>query len=135
MSQCIVISDIRTKSLAINAITNLPIEPRHQVTIALHKRKRRNQQNRLMWAALNDISKQAWIDYRRFSAEVLHEHCKREFLPETCAKGVEKWGYLPSGERILIMSTTDLNTAEFADYMHQVFAFGGELGVVFESSL
>ena len=62
---------------------------------------------------------------------MLHEHCKREFLPESCAKGVEKWGYLPSGERILTMSTTDLNTAEFADYMHQVFAFGGELGVVF----
>ena len=63
-----IIKDKRTKSLAINAITNLPIEPRHQVTIALHKRKRGNQQNKLMWAALGDISKQSWIGYRRFSA-------------------------------------------------------------------
>ena len=87
------------------------------VRVAPYRKKRSDEQNALMWVWLTQIADQAWVAGRRFGDETWHEHFKRECLPETCAKGVDKWRVLPSGERVLVMSTTDLNTEEFSTYM------------------
>lgn len=121
------------------AIHNLPIDADKplQVTIEDWQPRRKLSQSALMFAGpLRDISEQAWIGGRQFSVEVLHEHCKREFLfeefdPLLCKAGYCKWDYTPLGERVLIGSTTDLTVKGFSLYLEAVHAFGGSLGVMF----
>lgn len=128
------------RALATAAVQNAPngIE----VILREPKKVRGPSQNSLMWAsALKDIAEQAWFDGRQFSEEVLHEHMKREFLPEAddpelerLVKDVDKWHkwqYLPSGDRILTGSTTQLTPYGFGQYLEQVYAFGASLGVLF----
>lgn len=101
---------------------------------------RKPDQNALMWVGpLKDISEQAVIDGKRFSPEAWHEWFKREFLPEAydhdlCKEGYVKWTFQPDGERVLIGSTTQLTVKGFAQYMEQVYAFGGNLGVRFRAN-
>ncbi len=103
-----------------------------------HKERRTLEQQSLMWIRLGEIAEQAWVGGRQFSAEVWHEHAKREYLPDEdgptkrCRKGYSKWALLPSGERSLIGSTTQLTTFGMAEYMEQLMAYGAtELGVRF----
>lgn len=106
-----------------------------QVVVSEYKAKRRDEQNALMWAHLAEISEQAWTGGRRFAADIWHEHFKRTFLPEMCAKGVAKWTFLPDGATLILrMSTTDLNITEFAAYWTECQAHAAtELGVQFRA--
>ncbi len=88
---------------------------------------------------MTDIAKQAWFEGRQHSVEVLHDFCKREFLPEEfdselCRDGYRKWDIDPLGRRVLIGSTTQLTVKGYSLYLEQVFAFGSNLGVVFSAS-
>ena len=103
-----------------------------------HKERRTLEQQSLMWIRLGEISEQAWVGGRQFSAEVWHEWAKSEYLPDEigptkrCRKGYVKWAVMPSGERTLIGSTTQLTTFGMAEYMEQLQAYGAsELGVRF----
>jgi hypothetical protein len=99
-----------------------------------YQSKRKLEQNNLMWAWLGELAGQAWANGRQFSDDVWHEHVKREFLPDETAAGVKKWDYLPSGERVLVMSTTDLNVSEFALYLTAIEAWAAqELGITFNA--
>lgn len=131
-----VIRDNGVKNLVINAINNLPMLDNvvFEVVIRVFKQKRSNDQNALYWVRVTEISKQAWFGSRQFDEDTIHEHLKRELLPEVTVKGVEKWMILPTGERVLRMSTGDLNTAEFSDYFIKVEAFAAELGVKMSDS-
>jgi hypothetical protein len=103
-----------------------------EVRVSVHKAKRSSEQNALMWVLLTAIADQAWVAGRQFDAEVWHEHLKRELLPEETARGVAKWRYLPSGDRVLAMSTTDLDVSEFSTYVEKLQAKAAvELGVIF----
>ena len=98
--------------------------------LAPYKKTRSNEQNALMWVWLTQIGVDAWVAGRRFDAETWNEHFKRECLPETCSKGVDKWRVLPIGERVLVMSTTDLNVDEMSVYMTAFSAMAAvEFGV------
>lgn len=122
-------------------IDNAPMDAVHPIEFVIREaiKPRKIDQQKLMWSgALKDIAEQAWVQGRQFSAEVWHEHFKRELLPETFTEGetlegYEKWSYLPSGERVLIGSTTKLTTKGFSKYLDQVYAFGGSLGVRFHT--
>ena len=111
------------------------------VRIYEHLDKRSIESNALMWVLLSDISAQAWVGGRQYPAEIWHEHAKREFLPDEsgptnrCRKGYRKWDILPSGERVLAGSTTQLTTAGMAEYLTKIEAFGAtEMGVRFNVS-
>lgn len=136
-SRTIIVRDKAIMEVALNAIRYLPFTKVHpwEVILRPYKVKRRTEANNLYWLRLGEISQQAWINGRQYPAEVLHEYLKRQFLPETCNKGFEKWITLPSGDRALGVSTTDLNTTEFADYMTAVECFGAELGVHFSTNI
>lgn len=132
--------DDKVRALAVAAVQNAPADI--EVVLREKVKVRKPAQNALMWAsALKDIASQAWFEGRQFSEEVLHEHMKREFLPETFDAELPrlvkdpdtwvKWEYLPDGERILVGSTTKLTTYGFSQYMEQVYAFGAGLGVMF----
>ena len=123
-------------------ITNLPIDGEKPLVVQIGEKKkpRTPDQNSRMWAGpLRDMEEQAYVEGRTFSADVWHEHFKREFLPEEfdaelCKEGYRKWDYTPSGERVLVGSTTQLTAKGFAQYMEQIYAFGGNLGVMFSAS-
>lgn len=104
-----------------------------QIVVSEYKSSRSNEQNAYMWSKglLGAIAEQAAYRGKRYSAEGWNMIFKRMFLPETCAKGIDKWFMLPDGERELVMSTSHLNEAEMNVYLHEVEAFAAtELGVM-----
>lgn len=135
----IILNSENAHSTLLAAIHNLPVDADKplQVVIEDWQPRRKPDQNSAMWAGpLRDISEQAWIDGRQYSATVLHEYFKQAFLPEEfdpklCKAKYCKWDYTPNGDRVLIGSTTDLTVKGFAEYLTQVTAFGANLGVMF----
>lgn len=120
-------------------LPNVPLDSDKPLELLIREqvRARKLDQNALMWSGpLADIAAQARIDGRQFSAEVWHEFAKKEFLPdefdpELCLEGYVKWGFDPKGDRILIGSTKQLTVKGFSQYLEQLHAFGGSLGVEF----
>ncbi len=125
-------------------VGNLPLDALKplEVVIREEKKARKLDQNALYWAGpLRDIAEQAWVHGRQFSAEVWHEHFKREFLPEFIdaitvlsdhvKDGYHKWARTPGGDRVLIGSTTQLTVKGMSAYLEQVYAYGANLGVQF----
>lgn len=90
------------------------------ITVQEHKAKRSGDQNKRYWAMLNDISANAWLDGRQFSAQAWHAYFAAQFI------GCED---LPGGGSTAI-STTTLNVEEFAAYMTRIEVYAvQELGV------
>ena len=89
------------------------------------KSKRSLEQNKRYWELLNQLAAAVEINGRRFSAEVWHEHWKRELI------GREEL-ILPTGEiEQRGISTTTLNVSEFGDYMSRIEAWAAtEHGVI-----
>lgn len=134
-------TDQRARLIAL--VENLPIDFAKplEVVIREEKKARKLDQNALYWAGpLRDIAEQAWVHGRQYSAEVFHEHFKREYLPDNespdfddmhVKDGYQKWAITPSGDRVLIGSTTGLTVRGMAAYLEQVYAYGASLGVQF----
>ena len=130
---------------AIAKIQNAPIDESSplEVVIREEQKARKPDANARMWAGpLRDIADQAWVNGRQFTAEVWHEHFKREYLPEDddpelgelVKDGYQKWGIDPGGNRVLVGSTTQLLRKGFAIYIEKVTAFGAGLGVMFHEA-
>lgn len=122
-------------------IDNLPLDAGLEVVVRKIVKARKPDQNALMWSGpLKNIAEQAWVDGRQFHINTWHDHFKREFLPEDYIEGIcksdsyMKWDYSPSGERVLVGSTTDLTVRGFSIYLEQVLAFGANLGVMFSAN-
>ena len=139
------------KRLFIAAVENAPAHVEGVIREPVKSRKL--DQNALYWAGpLKDLAEQAWINGRTYSAEVWHEQCKRDFLPDDDdpmnlldeqdeykrqVKSPEtylKWAITPRGDRVLIGSTTDLTVYGFSLYLEQIYALGASLGVMFSAS-
>jgi len=126
----------------INLASNLPLDPKNPLEVVVREKTkvRGLDANARMWAGpLKDISEQGYVGGRTYSAEVWHEHFKKEYLPEQfdaelCKEGYVKWDFTPGGDRILVGSTTQLTVKGFAQYLTQVEAFGANLGVQFSVS-
>lgn len=123
-------------------IDNLPLDEENPIEGIFREevKPRKLSQNALMWVGpLADIANQAWYQGQKFSAEIWHELFKRMYLPEDddpeiaklAKEGYRKWDYLPTGERVLIGSTTDLLVRGMAQYITQIEAHGADLGVQF----
>lgn len=86
------------------------------ITVAEHRAKRSGEQNKRLWALLNEIAEQAMLDGKHYSAEAWHEHFKRTLI------GVDE---LPGGGSVGI-STTTLNVEEFGAYMTRIEAYAAQ---------
>ena len=136
----LLVAEMRVET-AMQVIKNAPIDLLKPIEVVVREqvKARKIDQNALMWAgALTDIANQAWVQNKKFSAEIWHEYFKREYLPEEYSEGITKggyikWDYTPDGERVLIGSTTQLSTGGFSDYLDQVYAYGANLGVRFSA--
>ncbi|SRR6266404_1850100 len=130
------------RKIAILLINSLPLDADNPIEVVVREmvKARKPDQNSHMWAGpLADIEEQGYVNGRTYSAEVWHEHLKREYLPEEfdpdlCKEGYRKWDYTPAGDRVLIGSTTKLTIKGFAQYLTQVEAFGASIGVQFSAS-
>lgn len=95
-----------------------------KLVMVISLRKRTKPQNSRYWGkgVLTQISQQATVGGKLFSAETWHEQFKRQFI------GVIE---LPDGS-VLGKSSTDLDTAEFSLFCTQVEAYAcTDLGVTF----
>jgi hypothetical protein len=130
------------RDIATALINNLPLDASDPLEIVVREqvKARKPDQNSLMWSGpLRDIAEQAYAAGRTYSAEIWHEHFKREYLPEEfdpelCKEGYRKWDYTPGGERVMVGSTTQLTVRGFALYLQQVEAFGANLGVQYHAN-
>lgn len=140
----IVVTDEERRTLAINLVKNVPLGV--EIIARKYAKIRTLDQSAMYFAGpIKDISDQAWIDGKQFSKEAIHEHCKREFLPENddpeleeLVKNVEtyrKWTALPNGTIVCTGSTTELTTKGFSRYLDQVHALGAGLGVMFSARM
>lgn len=126
----------------IKLIQNLPLDVDNPLEVVVReatKGRRLSQQALLFAGPMTDIASQAWFEGRQYSVEVLHEYLKRELLPEAfdpelCKEGYIKFDVDPSGNRILVGSTTQLTVKGYSDYLEGVYAFGASLGVQFSAS-
>ncbi|MEY4952512.1 MAG: hypothetical protein RL299_936 [Pseudomonadota bacterium] len=100
-----------------------------EVRVSVWKPKATDEQRSLIWVINEQIAQQAWVAGRCFDAETWHEQMKRELLPEQTSRGVQKWRVLSNGERLLGMSTENLNRAEKSDYIDALLARAADLGV------
>ena len=135
----IMLHTVQQRGIVMALLPNLPLDEANPLEVIIREpvKARGPDQNSLMWAGpLADIAAQAWVDGRQFSAEVWHEHFKREYLPEEfdpelTKEGYRKWDYTPAGERVLIGSTTQLTKRGFSQYLEQIEADGAGMGVQF----
>lgn len=93
-----------------------------ELIVRPRKSKRSIEQNRRLWALLREVSANVWLNGKKYSDEVWHEHFKRTLIG---CNEIE----LPDGTTELRgISTTTLSVAEFGDYMTQIEAFCAEQG-------
>lgn len=125
---------------AIVALREAPLDADNPVEFLIREqvKERKLTQQGLMWVGpLADMAEQIVVGGRKYSAKVWHEHMKAQYLPneydaEMCAsEDYLKWEMSMDREPILVGSTTDLTTRGFGIYLEQVFAFGGNMGVMF----
>ena len=98
-------------------LTEMDLTKPLAVTVKKYKRQRSGQQNKYYWSALEIISKETGDD-----VDSLHTYFRRKFLAP-----VEK---TVMGQKVLCLrSTTDLNTAEFVEYMDRIIAEVAPFGI------
>jgi hypothetical protein len=95
----------------------------HRLTLEVKPETRSGEQNRLLWAALSDVSRQVnWHGQKLEPAEwkdVFTAALKRQKV----VPGLE------GGFVVLGSSTSRMTKAEFSELMELLFAFGAEQGV------
>lgn len=136
------LSSEKVRASVLALVRNLPIDTIRplEVVVREEQKQRGLDQQALMWCGpLADMEAQLWVEGRKYSAAVLHEFFKREFLPEEhdpelTKDGYVKWEYTPSGDRVLVGSTTQLTVKGMAQYIEQLHAFGANMGVRFHAS-
>lgn len=102
-----------------------------RVTIAPFHPSASTPQKRAWWGfVLRPTSEQARVAGVQYTADTWAIFLKQQFLPEHCAKGVEKWRHLPDGSRELQMGFSDLSEQEADVFMLECRAYvQQELGV------
>lgn len=129
---------------------NIPVDAHKPVEVVFREppKQRSLDANARMWVGpLKCIAEQAWLEGRQYSDETWHRHFKKMFLPdpdllspEELAKRVKnpetyrKWEIDPGGDRECVGSTTELTPFGFGEYLTQIEALAGELGVEITAS-
>lgn len=102
-----------------------------EVVIQPHKRDRSTAQNALMWQWVTIIANELG-----HSKTEQHEQFKRFYLLPILMRDdpdVDRLARVLGHERdnlALVLSTTDLNTKQFTEYLNDIAHFAGELGIM-----
>jgi len=129
--------DVRDRIIAL--VRNLPLDAEHPIETVFREfvEKRNLAQNAYYWLRLGEIADQGYFDGKRYAADVWHEYCRRNIMPNeiTVKDGTvrSKFIEVPRGEPGII-STTELEKKCFADYCTAIEAFGASIGVMFSAN-
>lgn len=97
----------------------------HRLQVTVRKEKRTGEQNKKMWAALTDISKQVqwygeWLTPEDWKTMLTASLRKQKAVP-----GID------GGFVVLGLSTSKMTKEEMSELLELAIAFGSEKGVVF----
>lgn len=96
---------------------------RGDVTVTLSRGKRTNDQNRLLWAVLTDISRQVIWHEQSLSPDDWKAILSAAWKGQKVLLGID-------GSLVVFgQSTSKLNKSEFSDLIEVIYAFGAEQGV------
>ena len=115
------------RNLAINVISQLPVDSERPLRIVIDEDKRTLAQNRMMWAVLNDIAKQVSWNGEQLTAEEWKHLITANLHGQKCLKGIN------GGLVFMGLSTRKMNKKEFADVVTCAEQFGAENGVKFSN--
>ena len=96
-------------------------------TVEFKKARRSPDQNRMLWAALGDVSKQVEWYGQYLPPEDWKDICTASLRRARVVPGIDAGSFVPLG-----MRTSDMTKAELSDLLELIFAFGAERGVVFQ---
>jgi NinB protein len=121
-------------------ISNAPIDPLKPIEVVIREfvKKRSADQNSYYFRRLGEISAQAWVGGKQFGTDAWHEYAKQNIMPDMVELKngdiVSKLEELPNG-KLVVISTTRLSIACFAEYINLIEAYGAsELGVKFSAN-
>ena len=108
--------------LLISKLKELDFNKIWKVQVTERKHIRNLSQNDKYWAILEGLS-----DHMGYTKEELHELLKYKFL---------KYAKEIAGQPVVVVpSTSDLDTGEFAEYIENVLRFANEYGCSFQDGL
>ncbi len=112
---------------ALNLLSALLLRPEDDYELVLRKReyRRSTEQNKRLWALLNEISEGVPVQGVIHSPEVWHEYFKVKFIGKEEIK-------LPNGQVLeRAISTTTLDVAAFGEYMTRIEVWAANRGLLF----
>jgi len=133
-SRTILITSELIRESAIQLIRNLPLDliKPIQVKIGEADRARGLDANGLMWLRLAEIAEQGWIQGRQYNADVWHQYCRRNIMPNeiTLKDGTVRSKWIESPDGVMeTVSTTQLEKTCFSEYIRAIEVFATqELG-------
>lgn len=131
MNKSFIIGNSRAALLkALSVLGNFLVRPEDDLELIIRKRvyKRSAEQNKRMWALLNEISEGLPVQGVTHSPEAWHLYFRQKFI------GSEDLT-LPNGKTIVQpISTTTLDVSAFSEYMTQIEAFAASRGLLFEEA-
>ena len=98
----------------------------HRLELACKPEKRSNAQNRLMWAALSDISRQVDWYGEKLSPEDWKHIFSASLKKQRAVPGLD------GGFVVLGLSTSKMSKDEMSELLELALAFGAQKGVEFE---
>lgn len=98
----------------------------HRLTLEIKKETRSLEQNRLMWAALTDISRQVEWYGEKLSPEDWKHVLSSSLRKQRAVPGID------GGFVVLGLSTSKMSKEEMSELLELALAFGAQKGVEFE---
>lgn len=98
----------------------------NRLTLEIKREKRSNEQNRLMWAALSDISRQVDWYGEKLSPEDWKHVLSASLKKQRAVPGLD------GGFVVLGLSTSKMSKDEMSELLELALAFGAQKGVEFE---
>ncbi len=96
-----------------------------RLTVKVEEERRSSLQNRLLWAALSDLSEQVNWYGEKLTPEEWKHVTSAAMKKQRAVKGIDG-GFVVLGQR-----TSRMSKAEFSELIELIYAFGAEQGVTF----
>lgn len=102
----------------------------HGMRVEFREPKRSDEQNRKLWASLNDVSKQVEWYGTKLPPEDWKDMFTASLRKARLVPGIDAGTFVPLG-----MRTSDMTKKEMSDLLELIMAFGAERGVTFHDDV
>lgn len=102
----------------------------HGMRVEFREPKRSDEQNRKLWASLNDVSRQVEWYGTKLPPEDWKDMFTASLRKARVVPGIDAGTFVPLG-----MRTSDMTKKEMSELLELIMAFGAERGVVFHDDV